>query len=163
MSRKCVEVTTLHGYTIEELQSKVDITKRDYTRCLLQAVIMRYNGIKTPDIVKTLGKSNPTVADYIKRWNKSPACLVDHRGRKISNQLADDILEELKCIVVNKKPYDFGYPQTSWNSNNLARYITDRYGPKYSSSWTRRLLMRLGFSYQRGIYKPIRKDLTLLE
>ncbi len=163
MSRKCVEVATLHGYTIEELQSKADITKRDYTRCLLQAVIMRYNGIKTPDIVKTLGKSNPTVADYIKRWNESPACLVDRRGKKISHPLADGILEDLKCIVVNKKPYDFGYPQTNWNSNNLARYITDRYGLNYSSSWTRRFLIRLGFTYQRGYIQTNKKELGIME
>lgn len=56
MSRPCIQVETLHNYTIADLQEEANKTTSEYTRSLLLTVIMRYNGASTTLITQTLGK-----------------------------------------------------------------------------------------------------------
>ncbi len=44
MAMHLVEVETLHGYTINELNKIINASPSKYTRALLSTVIMRYNG-----------------------------------------------------------------------------------------------------------------------
>lgn len=41
----------------------------------------------------------------------------------------------------------------------LSKYIADTFGKEYSSEWIRQMLIKLGFSYKRGQYMPIKGDL----
>ncbi|OCL26846.1 hypothetical protein U472_04950 [Orenia metallireducens] len=134
MGRKFIEVKTLHRYTIEELQQLASETTSEYTNSVLMAVIMRYNGVDTTVIMNTLGKSRSTITRYINQWNDSPLNIIDQRGGNIPSELTVEIVEDIKYIVVNKKPNDFGYIQNVWTSALLAKYVEDKYGPKYSSS-----------------------------
>jgi transposase len=158
MGRKFIEVKTLHRYTIEELQQLASETSSKYTSDVLMAVIMRYNGVDTTTIMNTLGKSRPTITRYINQWNDSPLNIIDQRGGNIPSELTVEIVNDIKDIVVNKKPSDFNYAQNVWTSALLAKYIEDKYGSKYSSSMIRKLLKKLGFSYKRGLYKPTKAD-----
>lgn len=158
MSRKCVEVKTLHGHTIQELEKMLKDEKCGYTHDYLLAITMRFKGISTSDIMKTLNKSRPTITDYINRWNDNPLSIIDNRGGNIASSLTDDILEDIKEIVINKSPIEYGYPQSTWNSEILSAYIDQTYTLKFTSSWIRAALRSLGFSYKRGVYKPTKAD-----
>jgi transposase len=163
MSRKCVEVKTLHGYTLQELDQKINDATNTYTRSYLMAITMRYKGINTNDIMKALNKSRPTITDYINRWNNDPLSIIDNRGGNIASKLDDDILTDLKDLVINKSPSEFGFPQSTWNSEILSVYIDQTYKCKFTSSWIRAALRSLGFSYKRGVYKPSNADPELQE
>lgn len=159
MGRKFVEVNTLHGFTIDQLRKMSQETKSSYSRNVLLAVIMRFQGISTDEIMSVLGKSRATITSYINSWNENPVSSVkDHRGGNIPSQLTDEIIQDIKDIVMHKSPTDFDYPQSKWSSELLTQYIEETYGKKFCSRWIRKLLTNLGFSYKRGIYYPTKAD-----
>ena len=154
MARKCVEVKTLHGYTIENLNEIEKKLKSDYSKSLIRAVIMRYQGIHTSVVAKTIGKSVPSVTIYINRWNESGInAVADLRGGSVST-FTNEMLNDLKDTVVNKNPRELGFTAATWNTHMLKQYIAEKYGLEYSSEWIRQLLIRLGFSYKRELYQP---------
>lgn len=163
MSRPCIQVESLHGYTIADLQEEAKKTTSEYTRSLLLTVIMRYNGASTTLITQTLGKSRPTISEYIKKWNSSPANLIDRRGNNVPSEITIDIIEEIKDIIVNHEPSEYGFQQGSWTSAAIAKYVEDNYGKSRSSSLFRRILSSIGFSYKRGAYVPTKGDPELQE
>lgn len=163
MPRKYLPIKTLHGYTLEELQKLAKESASEYTRSMLYAVIMRYKGVSNTTIMNTLGKSRPTIVAYVKKWNDSPHNIIDKRGNNIPTILTYDVIEDIKNMVINHTPNDFGYPQSTWTSALIARYIEDKYGCRYSSSWMRKLLNSFGFSYKRGVYTPTKADPVLQE
>lgn len=159
MSRKCVEVKTLHGLTLDQLQDKYKNEKNNFTRSVYLAIIMRYKGISTTIIMKTLNKSRATITSYINDWNTDPiSCVIDNRGGNIPSKLTDEIVEDIKYVIKYKAPTDFGYLSSTWNSVILSKFIEDKYGKKFCDSWLRKLLENLGLSYKRGVYQPTKAD-----
>lgn len=163
MSRKCIEVKTLHGHTIEELEKMLKEEKNEYTHDFLLTILMRYKGIHTNDIIKTLNRCRATITDYINRWNDDPLSIIDNRGGNIASTLTDEMLEDIRDIVVNKSPSDFGFPQSTWNSEIISAYIDKTYYLKFTSSWIRAALRGLGFSYKRGVFQPTKADPVIQE
>lgn len=159
MGRKNIKVESLYGLTVEDLNKISNASKSNYTKTLIQAVIMRYNEIPTMTIVKTLSKSKPTVVGYINKWNSlGIASIADQRGGNVESKITEEIAEDVRSIVTSQSPHDFGYEQNRWSTTLIAKYIEDKYGPKYSKVWISKLLKNLGFSYKRGIYKPTLGD-----
>ncbi|SCL85434.1 helix-turn-helix domain-containing protein [Sporanaerobacter sp. PP17-6a] len=104
MGRKLLEVTTLHGFTIDDLIKLEESHQKKSIKSLIRTVIMRYQGIHTEEIQHILGKSRPTITEYINKWNKYGLdALVDNRGGSIST-FTDEMLEDLKDTVLNKSP-----------------------------------------------------------
>lgn len=163
MGRKCLQIKTLHNYTIADLQEEVKKTDSDYTRSMLLTIIMRYQGFSTTEIIKTIGKCRPAITKYIKKWNESPLNLIDHRGNNVQSQITEDIIEDIKDIIVNHAPSEYGYQQGTWTSGLIAKYVEEHYGKRLSSSLFRRILGSIGFSYKRGAYVPTKGDPELQE
>ena len=164
MGRKAIEVTSLHGLTIEDLNTIAKRANNNYTYTVIQAVIMRYQGIETSVIATTLSKSYATIINYLNDWNKTGVLAIsDTRGGKRPNTFTDEMLEDLRDVVETKSPQDFDFEQNKWDSNTLARYIEEKYGKQYSVTWVRNMLKGLGFSYKRGVYKPTLGNVELQE
>ena len=164
MGRKCIQVKTLHGFTLDELQSKYESTTSNYSRNVYLAVIMRYKDIDTEIIMKTIGKSRTTVTAYINNWNEqSVDSAKDNRGGNIPSKLTEDIIANIEDVIATKSPTDFGFVSCTWNSTILSKYIEQKFGSKFATSWIRKLLEGLGFSYKRGVYKPTKEDPELQE
>ena len=164
MGRKAIEVTSLHGLTIEDLNTLARRANNNYTYTVSQAVIMRFQGIETSVIATTLSKSYATIINYLNAWNNTGVlALSDERGGKRPNTFTDEMLEGLRDVVENKSPQDFDYEQSKWDSNTLSRYVEETYGKQYSDTWIRNMLKGLGFSYKRGVYKPTLGDAELQE
>lgn len=155
MARRCIEVKSLYGVSVDDLNLIASESKSNYTRDVVKAVIMRYNEVHPQVIADTLSKSRATVVSYINDWNESGiACIADHRGNNVPSSLTECIVEDIRDVVTNKSPHDFDYEQNRWNSKVLSRYIEETYGKKYCKAWITKLLKSLGFSYKRGVYKP---------
>lgn len=163
MGRKSIDVTTLHGFTIKELQGLASKVPSHYTRCMLQAVIMRSQGISTTDIMKTLGRSRPVVVAYIKEWNESPANIKDQRGNNVPSKMTNEMIEDIKELLINRSPKEYGYDHSKWTCELLSKYIADHYGAKFCHQWIAKILKSLNFSYKRGIYMPTKADPLLQE
>lgn len=163
MARKLVEVKTLHGLTIEELIALEEQQTKKSIKSLLRAVIMRYKGIHTAEIQSILGKSRPMITGYINKWNElGTDALVDNRGGSTST-FTDEMVEDLRHTVLCKDPRDFGFLSATWDTIMLSQYIANTFGKEYSSEWIRQMLIKIGFSYKRGQYKPTKGDPELQE
>jgi transposase len=164
MGRKCIEVKSLYELTIDDLNAIARKSKSNYTKDVIKAVIMRYNGVHPQVIADTLGKCRATIASYINDWNtQGVACIADHRGGNIPNALTDEMVNDIRDIVTNKTPSDFGYECSKWSCGLLSRYIEETYGKKYSDEWVRLLLKNLGFTHKRGVFRPSLADVELQE
>lgn len=131
MGRKLLEVTTLHGFTIDELIKLEESHQKKSIKSLIRTVIMRYQGIHTEEIEYILGKSRPTITGYINKWNKHGIdALVDNRGGSVST-FTDEMLEK-KDTVLNKSPKDFGFLSSTWDTHMLSKYIAE-FNKEYSS------------------------------
>lgn len=154
MPKKSIDVTTLHGYTIEELLIMKDSHDSSYARNILLAVIMRYQNFKSTEIVKVLGKSYTTVLKYIKLWNKlGTKCLQDNRGGSEGSFTAE-MVDDLLTTVRFRNPINHGFMSSTWTTKTLSEYIYNNYGLKYSSEWIRIILKENNFSFKRGQYNP---------
>ncbi len=163
MGRNLLEVTTLHGFTIEELIDLEEKHQKKSIKSLLRTVIMRSRGIHTEEIQHILGKSRATIIGYINKWNKYGIdALVDNRGGSVST-FTDEMLEDLRDTVLNKSPKDFGYLSATWDTHMLSEYVANTFSKDYSSEWIRQMLIKIGFSYKRGQYMPTKGDPELQE
>lgn len=158
MGRKGIEITSLYGLTIEKLKKMRNSSDDEFARNVLNAVIMRYEGISTVNISKFLLKSKQTIIDYIKRWNsKGLKSLEDKRGGSegtFSAEMVDDLIN----TVLNTHPNDFGFIGNVWTCPLLVEYIYQNYGEKYSKEYIRILLRRNNLSYKRAQRKPTKAD-----
>jgi transposase len=155
MGRKMLEVKTLYGLSIDNLMEIANNAQNSYTRNLARTVIMRHNGCDNKIIINTLGKSHATITSYINKWNTlGPEALIDQRGDNVPSSLTDEMVNDIRNIVTNTVPSDFGYEQNKWNCVILTRYVEDKYGKTYSDTWLRQTLKNLDFTYKRGVYKP---------
>jgi transposase len=158
MARKCIEVN-LQGFTIELLQLLADEIDNNYSRIVLQTIIMRAKDITPKQIASILGKSHPTITTYIHRWNEDPLkAIKDERGNNIPSELTDEIMLNVTTVIMNESPSTFGYEKSRWDSRLISQYIEDKYGKKFGFKWITKLLKNQGFSYKRGMYTPTKGD-----
>lgn len=158
MSFKTVEVTTLHGYSIEDLIKLKDRLDDSYGINILFSVIMKIKGFKTTEITEIVGKSRPTVVKYIKAWNKlGTKALKDNRGGS-ETTFTPEMVDDLLTTARFRNPTDYGFISSTWTTNTLSEYIYQKYGLKYSDEWIRVILQKNNFSYKRGQYKPTHGD-----
>lgn len=158
MCRKMIEVSTLHGLTIDEVINLSNNSKNKYASLILTIVIMRYNKHSTSEIMRTVGTSKVTVSKHIKMWNKKGIkALEDHRGGSegtFTAEMQDDLIN----TVTNKTPHDCGFVSFNWTCDLLVEYIYQNYGVKYSNEWIRRILHKNQISYKRSQQKPTKAD-----
>jgi transposase len=155
MGRKCIEVESLYELTIDDLNELKNRSDSNYTRDLISTVIMRYNGVHPQVIADTLSKCRATVVSYLRNWNEMGiACITDNRGDNIVSAFTDEMMEDVRDVVMHKSPRDVDYDCSRWSCALISRYIEETYGLKYSESWVRLLFNNLGFTYKRGVYKP---------
>lgn len=150
MGRKAVEVKTLHGYTINQLKDIREKTDNDFTKEVILAIIMRYNGIKSEEIEKILGKSRPTILQYIHKWNEyGIEATKDHRGGTVGT-FTDEMKDDLIRTLMETKPVDHGFNSYSWTCSLLADYIKNKYNIQYSVEWIRRIIKAKNFTYKKA-------------
>ncbi|MDF2596953.1 MAG: hypothetical protein K0R69_3294 [Clostridia bacterium] len=65
MGRKSCEVTTLHGFKIEELVELKDDTNNRFSRLVLTIITMKHYGYSNIEIKKATGLSNPTIVKHV--------------------------------------------------------------------------------------------------
>jgi len=69
MGRKMIEVKSLHGLTIDDLNFITNELNSNYSRIVIQTVIMRYSGVPTQVIADILDKCVTTIVSNINNCN----------------------------------------------------------------------------------------------
>ncbi len=69
-------------------------------------------------------------------------------GRK--PRLNKEQKEELKKVMQNNRPDDYGYNTATWNGPILIDYISNKYGIHYKKAQIYNILKSFGLTYQKG-------------
>lgn len=129
MGRTQTQVTTLHGYSFEELIDIKNNTSSKYTALVLTTITMRYKGYSNEQIIEATGLSKVAIISQIKKWNSFGfEAAEDHRGGNKPPTLSPNMVEDLLYVVVHKTPADFGLPSYSWTLALMVLYIKQTYG-----------------------------------
>jgi len=159
MGRPIIDVTTLHGYTIEELIDIKNNAESKYTRLALAAITMRYTGYSNSQIIQTTGLSKGSIVAHIKNWNTyGLKSIEDHRGGNCLPKLSPDIVDDLLYVALHKTPKDFEFIGYTWTLSLLALYIKQNYDIDVSIFTIRSTLKANNLSYKRAQPKPTKAD-----
>jgi transposase len=71
------------------------------------------------------------------------------RGRKSILSLSD--LEDIRDVVLNCTPDEFGYSQKRWSGPLLLEWINKKYNTQYRSSQIYKLLDRIGVEFKSQV------------
>lgn len=121
----------------------------------VQATLLKKQGELLERVSQITGKS----IDAIKRWctayNKTGLSALRAKKRVGSSQSKLTIAqkEQIKQILTEHKPPDYGYSGDFWSVSTLRQLIKDQYGVKYRSEQSYYNLFNwCGFSYQKAQY-----------
>jgi len=149
-----------HGQTIKSLKKFKRGLKDSRKIDRINVIILALRGKNRLEIAKILGFNNQTVGEYVRKFNeggleelltigKAPGCIP---------KISPDIQEELKEVIL-KTPSEIGYAvNVNWNSRIIAQYVKDVYNIDIEASSIRRLMKRMGFTYNRPTYVLMKAD-----
>jgi transposase len=86
--------------------------------------------------------------------------LKDKSGRGRKAGLSIEELAELKEIILDKSPTDFGYNSETWSGPLVLEVIKKQYKIEYKIAQVYNLLKKMGLSYQKskGYYPEADKE-----
>jgi len=126
------------------------------TRC--HAIILSIEKYTSGEIAKLLKVNRTVVPIWINNWNEfgKEGLLEGYRsGRRPGLDSAN--IEKLKDII-ESGPVAYGLTSGIWTSVILSDVIEEEFGIKYHPGHTRKLLKKIGLSFQRPTYKLINAD-----
>ncbi len=142
---------------ITRLMKKMKKSKM-YTRLLV--IKLALQGKSYIEILETTGISEPTIADYIKKFReKGLVGLKIKRSSGRPSRLTKEQEETLYKIIVNDYPIDHGFEaKMNWTVRIIRELIEKKFEIKFSPSGTRNILHRLNLSYTTPTYTLAKAD-----
>ncbi|MEX2690783.1 MAG: helix-turn-helix domain-containing protein [Candidatus Njordarchaeum guaymaensis] len=129
-----------------ELEKAIGRGDKRYAK-RLRAVLMKDEGKSNREIAQELSVTPRTIYRWIRLWNENG--LERFRPQKPkgrAQKLSEDAWEEIKNIVNNKSPRDYGYDTDLWGTKVIKILIRDLYGVDYEIKYMYRLLRKKGVS-----------------
>jgi transposase len=145
----------LKNYTADQVKSLID-SKTDYKIGIkLFAVYQVAQGRPSREIGALFHASFRQILAWADRLDEEGVeGLKTREGQGRKPKLNNEQLQELKNVLLQKTPEDYGYNSGIWTGPLLRDFIRERYGVSYGKTNIYNVLKKLGFSYQkgRGIY-----------
>ena len=148
MGRRTLQIK---GYTSDQIKSLFKKDERYTIGLRLYAVYQVSIGKSTREVEKLYNTSFKQICNWIHRFeidgidglrDKSKS------GRKA--RLSEDQLSDVKNVLLNNRPEEFGYNTSTWNGPLAIDYIKKKYGIEYKKANIYNILNSLGFTYQKG-------------
>lgn len=145
---------------LSEAKSAMKATsdKRMYER--YQCIALYLSGRSRKEIASILQRGLVTIGNYIHDYESGglEALALGHSpGRPC--RLTPEQEEELKQVIVEKRPADVGFPaQMNWNSPLIRDWIQQQFGVTYQERGVCDMLHRLGFSFTKPTYSLAKAD-----
>jgi transposase len=125
----------------------------DYlTGVRLLALIQIAKGKSSRELEEIFDRSHSRFCVWVNNFNEyGLEGLKDKSGRGRHSRLSKQELDELKNVVLNKSPEEYGYNTATWNGLLLIDYIEKKYHISYKKANIYVILkQKLGLSFQKG-------------
>lgn len=145
----------LKNYTADQIKSLID-SKTDYKIGIkLFAVYQVAKGRPSRNLEGLFHTSFRQILHWADRLDQEGIeGLKTREGQGRKSKLNDEQLQEVKNVLSEETPEDYGYNSGIWTGPLLRDFIKERYGVSYGKTNIYNVIKKLGFSYQkgRGIY-----------
>jgi transposase len=148
MSRKTLQVL---GYTPEQIKSLFKKDDRYSIGIRLYAVYQISSGKSSRAVQELYDTSFKQICNWVHRFEKEG--IDGLRDRKKSGRkprLDNQQLDEIKTVLQDNRPDEFGYNTSTWNGPLVIDYIKKKYGVEFKKANIYNILKVLGFTYQKG-------------
>jgi len=100
------------------------------------------------DIYETSFKS---ICNWVNRLNKGGLEALIDKEKPGRNKRLDSIqLDNIKHVVLDKTPEDYGYNSSTWTGPLLISWVKKEYGIVYKKAQIYNILKQLGLTFQKG-------------
>lgn len=125
-----------------------------------QTILLFLHGVKYDKISFIVGRSTATIGNYVKAYRENGLDgLVMGQSPGRPSFLSHDQEEELRQLLMEKRPADVGFPaEMNWTSFLVRDWIEREFNITYSDRGVRKLLRLLGFSYTKPTYTLAKAD-----
>ncbi|MFC2087125.1 transposase [Bacteroidota bacterium] len=150
---------TIPNYSIEEMEALLNSNPDYIVGMRLIALIQIKKGMSSRQLQELYYKSHSRFCVWANNFNKKGIEGLKNKpksGRK--PKLGDAQLEEIKNVLLAKRPIDYGYNSGTWNGPLLIDFIKKRYGIKYKKAQVYNIIKGLGFTFQKGRAKYFEAD-----
>ncbi len=142
----------IHNHSVEDLLSLLRSNADYLVGIRLLALIQIAKGKSSRDLEDIFDKSHSRFCVWVNNFNEHGLDgLKDKAGRGRNSRLSQSELDELKDVILNKSPEEYGYNTATWNGLLLIDFIEHNYHIKYKKANIYVILKKkLGLSFQKG-------------
>jgi transposase len=158
MGRKVKQIS---GYTSEEIKALFNKEDKYKIGLRLYAVYQVSLGKPSRQLEELYNTSFKQILNWVDRFEKEGVDgLKDKSGRGRKAGLSNEELAELKEIVLEKSPTEFGYNSETWSGPIVLEVIKKQYKIEYKIAQVYNILKKMGLSYQKskGYYPEADKE-----
>lgn len=148
MGRKTLQV---QGYTPEQIHTLFKKDERYTIGIRLYAVYQISKGKASREVEKLYNTSFKQICNWVHQFEQSGIEGLKDKpksGRK--SRLDKQLLCEIKNVLLNNRPDEFGFNTATWNGPLVMELIKTKYGVEYKKAQIYNLLKKLGLTYQKG-------------
>jgi len=148
MGRKVLQVK---GYSPEQIRSLFDQDEKYKIGMKLYAVYQVSQGQATRKLEELYNTSFKQICNWVHRFEEEGLKgLKDKAKSGKPSRLTEEQKAELKNILKNNKPTEYGYNTGTWNGPILIDFIKNVYAIEYKKAQIYNIFNSLGFTYQKG-------------
>jgi transposase len=154
-------VRQISGYTSEEIKALFNNEDKYKIGLRLYAVYQVSLGKPSRQLEELYNTSFKQILNWVDRFEKEGVDgLKDKSGRGEKRDCQIEELAELKEIILEKSPTDFGYNSETWSGPLVLEVIKKQYKIEYKIAQVYNLLKKMGLSYQKskGYYPEADKE-----
>lgn len=144
-------VLTIKGYTSEQI--KAAFTKDDKYKVgmKLYAIYQLSLGVSSRKLVEFYGTSFKQILNWAHRFEaEGVEGLKDKKGRGRKPKLNETQFQDLKEIITNQLPLDYGYNTATWTGAIVIELIKAQYSIEYKKTQVYSLLKKMGLTFQKA-------------
>lgn len=123
------------NYSVEDLFNLLHSNADYLTGVRLLALIQIAKGTSSRELEDIFDRSHSRFCVWVNNFNEyGIEGVKDKCGKGRNSRLSKSELAELKDVVLNKSPEEYGYNTTTWNGLLLIDYIGKKYHTSYKKA-----------------------------
>lgn len=135
--------------------------QQEYLRKRLLAIKYLYEGKTRTEVAELVKCTYKTLSTWIDKFLEGGLNeVVQPITHQVSSRLNPEQRQELKIMLLEQKPRDYGIDRNIWTGKIISSVIESRWGVKLQTSRIYEILSQLNLSHQKGHrdYEPADKE-----
>lgn len=141
----------IKNYTSEELRSLLRKDEKFQQAVRLYACYQVSLGKRPQELESIYETSFKSICNWVNRLNEGGVeALIDKVKPGRNNRLGPDELQQIRSVLLDKQPENYGYNSATWTGPLLIEFIKKEYDVEYKKAQIYNILKKLGLTFQKG-------------